>query len=292
MSAPTSTAAAGPPRSAPPRSRGGTRATAQRRELARFLRAARERVKPQDLGLLVGARRRAPGLLREEVAQLAAISCSWYSWLEQGRPIQVSEQVLDAVARALRLSDAERDHLYRLAQHPPPADPTPPDPPAGGAAEDPGLRRMLHQLQDAPAYVIDRRWNILDWNEAATALFELPLDAVPDIERNALRFALLGRDLPLHFLEPAAAAAAHVAQFRADTAELIGDPLFEEQLEALAHDSTLFRRLWPRHEVSRRPTGALRYQHRTHGRLRFDFVATQAGADGALRLHAFLPCAP
>lgn len=264
-------------------SRHRNRQAAQRRELGQFLRAARERTKPCDLGLAVGARRRAPGLLREEVAQLAAISCSWYAWLEQGRMIHVSEQVLGAVAGALQLSEAERDHLFELAGH------TPPTSAPGWSAEDQALRRMLHQLQDAPAYLVDRRWNIVDWNEAATALFEMPLDAVPSGERNALRFALLGRHAPLRFTDPHASAHIHVAQFRADTASLIGEPEFEEQIEGLLRDSSLFRMLWPLREVRRWPFGAMHYRHRTLGDLRFDFVATQIGDGAALRMHTFLP---
>jgi transcriptional regulator with XRE-family HTH domain len=260
------------------------RHAAQRLELGRFLRAVRERTKPAELGLAVGARRRAPGLLREEVAQLAAISCSWYSWLEQGRMIQVSEQVLAAVAGALRLSPAERDHLFQLAGHQASVGST------GWSVEDQGLRRMLHQLTDAPAYLVDRQWNFVDWNEAATALFEMPLDAVPPPERNALRFALLGGDTPLRFTDPMAAAHLHVAQFRSDTAALIGDPAFEAQVDGLLGDSALFRTLWPLREVRRRPVGAMHYHHRTHGDLRFDFMATQIGDGAVLRLHTFLPC--
>ncbi|NKQ56955.1 helix-turn-helix domain-containing protein [Amycolatopsis sp. K13G38] len=262
-----------------------TKLVAQRRELARFLRTARERVKPAELGLAVGARRRAPGLLREEVAQLASISCSWYSWLEQGRPIQVSESVLASVAAALRLSAAERDHMFRLAGHAPPGSGA-----DGGSSDEQCLRRMLHQLRDAPAYLIDRRWNILDWNEAAGMLFGLPLEEVPPEERNALRFALLGNHAPLRFADPVAAAHFNVAHFRADTAALVGDPAFERQVEQLQCDSALFRLMWPLHEVRRRPVGVLHYRHRSMGPLRFDFVATQTGDDAALRLHTFLPC--
>lgn len=264
------------------------RSAARRRELASFLRAARERVKPAEHGLAAGARRRAPGLLREEVAQLASISCSWYSWLEQGRHIQVSEQVLAAVADVLRLSPAERDHAFALAGHLPPgvAD-------VRSGADSPAdraLRRMVHQLPEAPAYLIDRRWNILEWNEAATAVFGVPLDEVPVRERNALRFALLGTHAPLRFVDPVGSAHLHIAQFRADTATLIGDPAFEDQVEALAHDSALFRELWPLREVHRRATGSIGYRHEVLGPLRFDFVSTTVEPHSHLRLHAFLPC--
>jgi transcriptional regulator with XRE-family HTH domain len=258
---------------------------AQRRELAQFLRIARERVKPDEVGMIAGARRRAPGLLREEVAQLASISCSWYSWLEQGRDIQVSEQVLDAVAGALMLSSAETSHLFRLAGY----HPMPCAAEADDAADDRGLRRLMHQMRDAPAYLVDRRWNIIEWNAAATALFEIQLDDVPRCDRNALRFALLGTHSPLRFVDPIAMAHIHIAQFRAETAALIGDPLLERQIRELERDSPLFRRLWPLREVHPRGAAIVRYTHRTLGQLRFDFVSTQVGDDAPVRMHVFLP---
>ncbi|WP_224391143.1 helix-turn-helix transcriptional regulator [Pseudonocardia sp. ICBG1293] len=263
------------------------RSAARRKELSSFLRAARERVKPAEHGLAVGARRRAPGLLREEVAQLAAISSSWYSWLEQGRHIQVSGQVLASVADVLRLSPAERDHVFVLAGHTPPGAAQ-----ARGSADsvaDRALRRMVHQLRDAPAYLVDARWDIVEWNEAATVLFGLPLHEVPRAERNALRFALLGTHAPLRFLDPVGSAHVHVARFRADTTALIGEPEFEEQIESLLRDSSLFRRLWPLREVHRRGPGPLSYRHDALGPLRFDFVPTTADHGSGLRLHSFLP---
>jgi transcriptional regulator with XRE-family HTH domain len=263
--------------------RSGDQVCAQRRELGHFLRTARERVKPDEVGLIAGARRRAPGLLREEVAQLASISSSWYSWLEQGRDIQVSEQVLDAVARALMLSGAETAHLFRLAgYHPLPRT-------SNDVPDDRGLRRIMHRMHDAPAYLVDRRWNMIEWNQAATALFELTLDDIPVRDRNALRFALLGTYSPLRFVDPVAMAHLHIAQFRAETATLIGDPQLEQQIRELEMDSPLFRRLWPLHEVHQRPAGVMRYRHPTLGQLRFDFVSTQIGEDAAVRMHVFLP---
>src|SRR4051794_41462366 len=102
----------------------GSYSRARRDELAAFLRTRRERVSPADVGLPPGPRRRTPGLRREELAQLAGVGVTWYTWLEQGRPINASVQVLDAISRTLRLDEAEREHLYRLAE-------VPLDPPAG-----------------------------------------------------------------------------------------------------------------------------------------------------------------
>src|SRR5256885_6022838 len=96
----------------------GTYLKEKRDELAAFLRSRRDRVTPQEVGLAPGMRRRTPGLRREEVAQLAGVGVTWYTWLEQGRPINASVQVLDAIGRVLRLGPSERWHLYRLAEVP------------------------------------------------------------------------------------------------------------------------------------------------------------------------------
>src|SRR5882672_660204 len=138
----------------------------RRRELGAFLRSRRERLAPGDVGLPDGARRRTPGLRREEVALLGGVGTTWYSWLEQGREVRPSVETLSALARALRLDPAERHHLYVLAGRPPPDD-------RARAPEEVGepLRRMLDSLADQPAYVIGRRWDVLAWNRAAAAVF-------------------------------------------------------------------------------------------------------------------------
>ncbi|MEV4325694.1 helix-turn-helix transcriptional regulator, partial [Microbispora rosea] len=120
----------------------GTRIRNTRREeLAAFLRSRRERIRPEDVGLPPGLRRRTPGLRREEVAQLAGVGVTWYTWLEQGRPINASVQVLDAIARTLRLDAAEREHLYRLADLPEIADPA-----GDGEGLDAEVHTILRQL--------------------------------------------------------------------------------------------------------------------------------------------------
>jgi transcriptional regulator with XRE-family HTH domain len=252
------------------------RSGAQRRELARFLRAARERVRPDEVGVAVGARRRAPGLLREEVAQRASISSSWYSWLEQGRDIQASAQVLTSVAAALRLTADETDYMFTLAGAT--------RPPAG---DDRALRGILHQLVSAPAYLVDPWWNIVDWNAAADRVCGLA--QVPPGERHALRLALTGRHSRVRFVDPFAVARLCVAEFRADTAQMIGDRRLETLVEDLARDSVLFRRLWSLHEVRRPAMNCVEYRDGAE-LVRFDFVSSRLGDAHGLRLHAFLPC--
>src|SRR5215472_11494241 len=151
----------------------------RREELASFLRSRRERVHPQDVGLAPGSRRRTPGLRREEVAQLAGVGVTWYTWLEQGRAINASVQVLDAVARVLKLGPAERWHLYRLAD-------VPGVPKAHDAATLPDVvLPVLDALEPNPACVYNGKYDLLACNESYAALFP-PIATARGIERTRL----------------------------------------------------------------------------------------------------------
>src|SRR5579872_1919297 len=140
--------------------------TVRRHSLGEFLRSRRARLSPGAVGLPEGVRRRTPGLRREEVAQLAGVGATWYTWLEQGREVRPSVEVLGALARALRLDPAERQHLFTLAGRPLPETRT-----VGPEHVGEPLKRMLASLTMQPAYVLGRRWDILAWNPAAAALF-------------------------------------------------------------------------------------------------------------------------
>ncbi|WP_282106548.1 MULTISPECIES: helix-turn-helix domain-containing protein [unclassified Crossiella] len=135
-------------------------------ELRDFLRSRRARLTPADVGLPATARRRTPGLRREEVAVLAGVGVTWYTWLEQGRDISVSAENLDAIAGALRLAEPERAHLYRLAGL------NPPESAAGTAAADPAQQRLLDGWLPNPSYLLDRHWNFLALNTAARRVFD------------------------------------------------------------------------------------------------------------------------
>ncbi|WP_435612675.1 helix-turn-helix transcriptional regulator [Streptomyces sp. bgisy159] len=154
--------------------------TGRRSELREFLRSRRARVTPAEAGLPDGAgRRRTPGLRREEVAVLAGVGASWYQWLEQGRDISVSPQVLDAVARVLRLSNAERRHLYVLAGLNPPV---PEVAPEQRQARCEGLRRLIDTWMPYPAHIMDAYYHCVMYNEAAGAV----LGMRPEITQNCL----------------------------------------------------------------------------------------------------------
>src|SRR5437660_718382 len=135
----------------------------RRQTLADFLRQQRARLAPGDVGLPAGLRRRTPGLRREEVAQIANIGTSWYIWLEQGRDVHPSAQVLESLAQALRLTPNERRHLFLLAGQPLPAPPVSPT----EESVSPALQQVLDDLNPTPAYVMGRRYDYLAWNRAA-----------------------------------------------------------------------------------------------------------------------------
>ncbi len=151
-----------------------------RRSLSGFLQSRRARLTPSDCGFDPG-RRRTPGLRREEVAQLAGVSLTWYTWLEQGRDIRVSSQALEGIARALRLDRAEREHLFLLAQGRPPASAE-----TGSRTVSAARQRMLDGLTFSPAYIRTARWDIVGWNRAAALIFA-DYAAMAPYERNSLR---------------------------------------------------------------------------------------------------------
>ncbi|MBK3565990.1 helix-turn-helix transcriptional regulator [Streptomyces sp. MBT62] len=215
----------------------------RRAALRHFLRSRRARLSPGDVGLRMGGRRNTPGLRREEVAVLAGVSASWYTWLEQGRDIKVSGDVLDAVSKALNLDRTERAHLYLLAGVNPPAARQ-----EVTSEELSRLRLAVEVWQPAPAFVVDRYWNVLVSNAPARALL-----GVQDMGSNYLwSFFTDGRNRSRypHWLDVASRL---VGQFRVQTVRFLDDPNFEQLARRLCSASPDFDRLWGRHET--RDTG-------------------------------------
>ncbi|EPH40231.1 helix-turn-helix transcriptional regulator [Streptomyces aurantiacus] len=229
-----------------------------RRELGDFLRSRRERITPADVGLPAGPRRRTPGLRREEVAQLAFISAEYYTRLEQARARHPSREVLAQLARALRLSDAERDHLHHLAS-------TPPGPPAGPSREvRQSIVDLLRRLPEAAAIVVSATYEVIAWNELAAALME-DFSALPRRDRNLIRRAFLGPHRNGRRLygvsdadEFAATSARHL---RAAAARYPDDPEVTGLVEELRAGSEEFARLWDAHDVTARPTLCTTFDH-------------------------------
>jgi transcriptional regulator with XRE-family HTH domain len=257
----------------------------RRQELADFLRNRRAALTPDDVGLPNGGRRRTPGLRREEVAQLAGVGATWYTWLEQARDVRASFDVLEALARALRLTTAERTHLILLGR----GEEAPPcKPPAERVSTT--LRRVIQNLGAAPAYVLGRRWDYLAWNSAACAVFG-DYDQIPRAARNHLWLMFMDPTRREMFTDWERGARLTVAKFRADSARHIGDQSFEELIQALRQSSPEFCKLWKRHEVARSGEGRKELNHPIEGKLVFEhavFNPTEA-PDQRLILYTPVP---
>jgi transcriptional regulator with XRE-family HTH domain len=226
--------------------------TARRTELAAFLRTRRERVAPEDAGLPPGTRRRTPGLRREELAQLAGVGVTWYTWLEQGRPINVSVQVLDAVARTLRLDAIERAHLFRLAEVPGTA-----TMPSG--CDDCSLPAEIQQILDAmpfPASVVTDRFDLLAWNGLYAAIFPRTTSAPPG-ERNTLLSSFTAPPCCYPVADQEAQCGTMVAQLRAAYGKHVGDPSWTHFIRRLEARSPDFARAWAAHDVAQ-PTSYMK----------------------------------
>ncbi|GAB3816420.1 helix-turn-helix transcriptional regulator [Micromonospora zhanjiangensis] len=259
-----------------------------RRQLADFLRIRRARVRPGDVGLPAGTRRRTPGLRREEVARLAGISVDYYIRLEQARGPHPSRQVLSALGRALRLHTNERDHLFRLAGEVP-------RPPAGPSADVPaGVLHLLDRLTDTPAFVIDVKYDLLAWNPLAVALLGDPAGCSAE-ERNLVwRMFLGGCGVDLSG-DPAAAAYADqcVADLRAAAAQYPGDPGIRRLIDRLL-TSPEFARRWAEHRVCvRQGSTSKTLVHPVVGELTLECeVLEVAGHGQRLVIHTAVPGSP
>ncbi|WP_333741681.1 helix-turn-helix domain-containing protein [Streptomyces sp. IBSBF 2806] len=246
----------------------------RRAELSEFLRTRRARLKPEDVGLPdFGRHRRVPGLRREELAQLAGVSVAYYTRLEQGNGRNVSAEVLDAIARALRLTDAEHAHLTHLAK---------PKHKKKQTARSPQARPALQQLLDAmdavPAYVIGRRSEILAWNRLAAALFG-DWGELPAAERNWARLTFLRPDYHDLFVDWEQKAIDIVCVLRMEAGCYPDDPRLSALVGELSVKSDDFRRLWATHDVKEKSHGVKRIRHPLVGELSLNFEGFRLSDD-------------
>jgi transcriptional regulator with XRE-family HTH domain len=253
---------------------------ARRREAGAFLRSRRGRLAPSEVGLPEGFRRRTPGLRREEVAMLAGVGTTWYTWLEQGREIQPSQEVLSALAEVLRLDPAERQHLLSLydrsAKERRLSD--------GEQVAEP-LRRMVDGLGGQPAFVLSWRWDILAWNRAAEVVIG-PYAGLDDGRPNVLDL-LFSEPARRLFIDWETVARGALATFRADCAQHIGDPDFEDMVARLTGLSPEFAAWWPQREVAQRLAGKKRLNHPTVGRMHFAYSMLAVGDPPGMKLFVF-----
>ncbi|MDQ8032503.1 MAG: helix-turn-helix transcriptional regulator [Bordetella sp.] len=213
-----------------------------RDELAAFLRARRERLSPAELGLPEGGRRRTPGLRREEVAALAGVGVTWYTWLEQGREIGVSAGFLDSLARVLRLDASERRHLFLLAHARPPAEPG-----KTWCVVPPLVVRLMHDLAPHAAYVLNLRWDVLVFNAEAERLFGFARHAPG--RRNLLWLLFTDGALRERFADWDGAGPQMLSSFRRDYARATQEADIQGLVQELGRVSPEFQQWWGRHEV-------------------------------------------
>jgi len=254
----------------------------RRAELGRFLKARRSQVHPEDVGLPSGPRRRTAGLRREEVALLAGVGVTWYTWLEQGRPINASAQVLDAVAGTLRLDRAGREHLYQLADLMPQRHQT------NAIAIPDALRHLLRSLDPLPAVLLNTRYDVIEYNDAHEHLFWY-WHSLPCLHRNLLwccvtepkaRECLLNYDEEVRHI---------VARFRSAYGKHVGDREWEEDIRRLSELSPEFTELWALHEVAEPLTRRRILRHPAAGRLTFTVTELDVSAIPDLRIQVQTP---
>lgn len=250
----------------------------RRQELADFLRTRRAAVGPADIGLADdGRRRRTPGLRREEVAQHAGVGVSWYTWLEQGRDVTPSSQVLDALARALLLTPAEHAHLFHLAGVSRPAG----DYPRSAPAE---LVAIVEGLLPHPAFLMGPRMDVLAHNAAATTVLHDLVAAAP----GNLLWWLFATDWSA-VTGWAETARANLADFRAEYARRPGDPSFVELVTALSAESATFREWWAEHDVRAYEPARKTIRHASLGALVVHQLQSVPAGHPELRLRVLVP---
>lgn len=235
-------------------------------ELSEFLRSRRGRLRPVDVGLPERGYRRVPGLRREEVAALAGMSTDYYVRLEQGRNISASAEVLDALARALRLDDTERLHLHDLAKRRPARQSTPPP-----QRVRPGVQLLIDSLAQ-PAFVLGRRTDVLATNRLARALLT-DFDALPAPERNHARWLFLNPDARELYGDWETVARENVAILRMDAGRHPDDTRLTALIGELSTKSPEFARWWADHDVLVRGHGTKRYRHPIVGELDIRYEA-------------------
>ncbi|WP_433293131.1 helix-turn-helix transcriptional regulator [Pseudonocardia sp. CA-142604] len=258
-----------------------------RTEFGSTLRTWRERLRPSDVGVPAGLRRRTPGLRREEVAALAGVSVDYLTRLEQGRGPRPSDGVLSALARALRVTDAERDHLFHLAGSAPPL------PGRIRSAVRPSVLRLMDRFTDLPALLLDAKSDVLAWNPMAVALLG-DLSSIPPAQRNIARQAFTGTHrVEFHAGERERLDRALVADLRRCAARYPADPDLQRLVSDLRAASADFERLWTLRELDERHGETKRIHHPELGALELDCnVLEVRGDDQVLLVYSAAPGTP
>lgn len=262
-------------------------AEARREALSVFLKSQRAKISPLLAGLPAGTRRRTPGLRREEVAQLAGVSTTWYTWLEQGRDIQVSASVLDNVSKALRLTADERSYLYSLALD---THTGPESPPETYPEIRPSLLKIIQELKFSPTIVTDRRCQIVGWNDAARHVF-LDFEQVPAAQRNLIRLLFARKELQRLAVNWEDFVGGFLAIFRTYYGQYVDDEWYTEFLRDMNEHYPDFNRLWQRSTVNNAPDVIIEFRHSKAGKMLFELTSMHVHGSADLRCIIYTPAA-
>ncbi|MCT1902964.1 helix-turn-helix transcriptional regulator [Oceanobacillus sp. FSL W8-0428] len=257
-------------------------------ELSNFLKSKRAKLHPQMVGLPAGTRRRTPGLRREEVAQIAGVSTTWYTWLEQGRDIKVSGSVLDAVSNALRLNKDEKQYLYALASGERAVENSSTINEAEKSLMTPSLNRILQELRHCPTIISDKYCRIVGWNKAAAMVF-IDFEKIPEEDRNII-FLLFSRkefkSLAVnweHFVK------GYLSIFRSYYGQYVADEWYKQFIEKMEQQFPEFKKLWDEEEVSSAPDVLIEFRHAKAGKMLFNLTSLQVQGTSDLRCSVYTP---
>lgn len=253
--------------------------------LSAFLKQARSRISPASVGLPEGIRRRTPGLRREEVAQLAGVSSTWYTWLEQGRDIKVSAFVLECIATALQLTEDERKYVFSLALESGPVVRLPKE---DNPQISPSLRRIIQDLRCCPAIISDRRSHIVGWNEAAAHVF-IDFEQIPPEQRNLIRLVFSRREFKRLAVNWEQFTNGFLAMFRAYYGQYVDDEWYEQFLREMREEHPDFQRIWEKSDVSFAPEMLLEFRHAKAGKMLFHLTSLQVHGSADLRCSIYTP---
>lgn len=253
--------------------------------LSTFLKTKRAQIKPETIGLPTGTRRRTPGLRREEVAQLAGVSTTWYTWLEQGRDIKVSSVVLECISTALQLNNDERDYLYDLALE---VKSEVAHPKKEQSKLTPSLERILTELTYCPTIITDRHCHIVGWNTAAAHVF-LNFEQVPEHERNLIRLVFTRKELKTLAVNWEHFAKGFLAIFRTYYGHYLGDGWYNQFIKEMSESHPEFQALWQESQVSKAPEMMIEFRHAKAGKMLFNLTSLQVQGEMDLRCSIYTP---
>jgi transcriptional regulator with XRE-family HTH domain len=257
------------------------------KELGDFLRSRRERLTPKEAGLTAGsAIRRTPGLRREEVAALSGVSLAWYTYLEQGRSINVSAQVLESLSRTLQLNDEERQYLFRMAGHAVPTESVINTENVRPVPE--AMQLIFGEIRHYPAYIVDSRLTVAAWNAPASRIFG-PFEGLNELERNLVWRMFTRKDYRHLFPHWEHTARSLLAQFRDFYGKYTNDPWLGRLAEKLLKTSTEFKTWWNEHDVNGIPDGNKEIRHPELGMLYLHYTGLMLAEKQNMVLTVFTP---